>query len=147
MEQLKKISLNSSMVQTKKKFEESLAMSNFKNNVAPKMHAVRIANDKAENQQLIEKRLIGQLGERFQHAQLIELSRQSYLISNSVRLPIFGRKANIMERTDDNVSKKNYLLMKDGEFYANPRLLGQAGYNNPANHKYVLDPRKRELGE
>ncbi len=29
------------------------------------MHAVRIANDKAENQQLIEKRLIGQLGERF----------------------------------------------------------------------------------
>lgn len=65
MEQLKKISLNSSMAQTKKKFEESLAMSNFKNNVAPKMHAVRIANDKAENQQLIEKRLIGQLGERF----------------------------------------------------------------------------------
>lgn len=50
MEQLKKISLNSSMAQTKKKFDESLAMSNFKNNVAPKMHAVRIANDKAENQ-------------------------------------------------------------------------------------------------
>lgn len=37
--------------------------------------------------------------------------------------------------------------MKDGEFYANPRLLGQAGYTNPGNHKYVLDPRKRELGE
>lgn len=78
---------------------------------------------------------------------MIELSRQSYLISNRVRLPIFGRKANIMERTEDNTSKKNYLLMKDGEFYANPRLLGQAGYTNPGNHKYVLDPRKRELGE
>jgi hypothetical protein len=37
--------------------------------------------------------------------------------------------------------------MKDGEFYANPRLLGQAGYNNPANHKYILDPRKQQLGE
>ncbi len=48
-----------------------------------------------------------------------------------------------MERTEENVSKKNYLLMKDGEFYANPRLLGQAGFSNPANHKYVLDPRKR----
>ena len=65
------------------------------------------------------------------------------MISNSVRIPIFGRKANIMERTEENVSKKNYLLMKDGEFYANPRLLGQAGFSNPANHKYVLDPRKR----
>ena len=50
MEQLKKLTLNSSREFTKKKFEESLTMANFSNNVAPKMHAVRIANDKAENQ-------------------------------------------------------------------------------------------------
>lgn len=73
---------------------------------------------------MIEKRLIGQLGDRFQHATLIELSRQSYLISNSVRIPIFGRKANIIERTPESTSKKSYLLMKDSEFYTNQRILG-----------------------
>ena len=62
------------------------------------------------------------------------------MISNQVRLPVFGLKANIMQRTEENISKKNYLLMKDGEFYTNSRLLGQQGYSNFANHKYVLDP-------
>lgn len=68
MEQIKKLTLNTSKEYNKKKFDESLAMANFSNNVAPKMHAVRIANDKADHQQVIEKRLIGQLGERFKHA-------------------------------------------------------------------------------
>ena len=68
MEQLRKITDSQSVATMKKKFDESLTMSNFKDNVAPKMHAVRICNDKAENQNLIEKRLIGQLGERFKHA-------------------------------------------------------------------------------
>ena len=89
---------------------------------------------------MIEKRLIGQLGDRFKHAQLIELSRQSYLISYNVRLPVFGKKATIMERTDENISKKNYLMMKDGEFYTNFRLLGREGYTNYVNHKYRIDP-------
>jgi hypothetical protein len=29
--------------------------------------------------------------------------------------------------------------MRDGEFYTNPRLIGQQNYPNPASHKYVLD--------
>lgn len=65
MEQLKNFTLNQSAAQTKKKFDESLRQSNYQNNVAPKMHVVRIANDKTENQEIIEKRLIGQLGDRF----------------------------------------------------------------------------------
>lgn len=96
---------------------------------------------------MIEKRLIGQLGERFQHATLIELSRQSYLILNNVRIPIFGRKANIIERTPESISKKSYLLMKDSEFYTNQRILGQTGYTNLANHRYVLDTRRKDYNE
>ena len=72
-------------------------------NAAPKKQPVQIFNDKATNQEVIERRLVGQLGDRFQHANLIELSRQSYLISNKVRMPIFGKKANLVERTDESI--------------------------------------------
>jgi hypothetical protein len=58
MEQLKKIQLNPDL-SDRKKLEQSLGLANFKDNVAPKMHAIRLANDKTEHQQVIEKRLIG----------------------------------------------------------------------------------------
>jgi glutamine synthetase type III len=47
MDQLKKVQLNP--VMDRSKLEESLNLANFRNSVAPKMHAVRLANDKAEN--------------------------------------------------------------------------------------------------
>ena len=67
MDQLKKIQLNPGL-SDRKNIEQSLRLASFKDNVAPKMHAVRLANDKTENQLMIEKRLIGQLGERFKNA-------------------------------------------------------------------------------
>ena len=75
---------------------------------------------------MIEKRLVAQLGDRYEHAELIEISRDSYLISNKVRLPIFGRKEKIVERTRDSISKKGYLLKASHQF--------------STAHKYVLDP-------
>lgn len=75
---------------------------------------------------------MGQLGERFEHAQLIEISRSSYLISNQVRIPIFGQKIKPTERTEESISKKGYLLMKDAELYSQ-RIRGPI-------HKYKLDP-------
>ena len=72
------------------------------------------------------------MGERFEHAQLIEISRSSYLISNKVRIPIFGQQIKPKERTEESISKKGYLLMKDAELYSQ-RIRGPI-------HKYKLDP-------
>lgn len=86
---------------------------------------------------------MGQLGDRYEHAQLIEISRNSYLISNKVRLPVFGRRENLIERTKDSISKKGYLLMKDSEFLSSQRILGNQNLpivQQSINHKYVLDP-------
>lgn len=51
-------------------------------NTATRHVPVNVFNDKTENQGVIEKRLVGQLGDRYKHAQLLELSRNNYLISN-----------------------------------------------------------------
>ena len=72
------------------------------------------------------------MGERFEHAQLIVISRSSYLISNKVRIPIFGQQIKPKERTEESISKKGYLLMKDAELYSQ-RIRGPI-------HKYKLDP-------
>lgn len=37
--------------------------------------------------------------------------------------------------------------MKDSEFYTNQRILGQTGYTNLANHRYVLDTRRKDYNE
>jgi len=60
---------------------------------------------------------VSQLGERFTHANLIELRPNSYLISQHVRLPVFGRPAQIVERSKETMSKKEFLTMKDNEWY------------------------------
>ena len=49
MEQLKKISANQQMNQTKKRFEDSMYAGLFKDNVAPKKQQIQIFNDKAAN--------------------------------------------------------------------------------------------------
>jgi hypothetical protein len=69
------------------------------------------------------------------------------LISNKVRIPVFGKKANIIERTPASISKKGYLLMKDSEFYTNPRIMTANGFRNLANHRYVLDTRRQDHSE
>ena len=129
--------------QTHKQYTAQQPPSFFKDTTVPKKMPVQIFNDKPATQQVIEKRLVGQLGDRYEHAQLIEISRNSYLISNKVRLPVFGRKENIIERTEDSISKKGYLHMKDSEFFQSARILGgglNLNTNHPLNHKYVLDP-------
>jgi hypothetical protein len=50
------------------------------------------------------------LGDRFKHAKLLEISENSYLIANNVRLPILGKQYSIGERTKSSISKRAYLL-------------------------------------
>lgn len=52
---------------------------------------LKITNTKEQKQDEIERQLVGQLGDRFKHARLLEVSENSYLISHGVRLPIFGQ--------------------------------------------------------
>jgi hypothetical protein len=56
------------------------------------------------------------LGDRFKHAKLLEISENSYLISNNVRLPIFGKQYSIFERTKSSISKRAYLLKYQNEY-------------------------------
>lgn len=85
---------------------------------------------------------MSQLGERFTHANLIELRPNSYLISQHVRLPVFGRPAQIVERSKETMSKKEFLTMKDNEWYTQRKVFGNQlfGMNNATSHKYKLDP-------
>ena len=62
---------------------------------------------------MIEKRLVGQLGDRYQNAELLELSRNNYLIANKVRLPVLGKPLNILARNKETLSKNGFLRMKD----------------------------------
>lgn len=59
-----------------------------------------------------------------------------------MRLPIFGSKANIIERTDETQSMKGFLQMKDQEFYYSAKVFGNQAFGvlNAQQHKYVLDP-------
>jgi hypothetical protein len=90
MDQLKKLAaISGSVPATQKQYNMTVGTQKMTETVEPHQQ-VKVFNDKADNQAVIERRLVGQLGDHFQHAQLIELSRNSYLISNSVRLPIVG---------------------------------------------------------
>ena len=84
-------------------------------------------NERAQRQDEIERRLVGQLGDRFKDAKLMEVSEGSYLIQNRVKLPIRGLPMRLLSRTKAN-TKTAYLqrLPKSGLF----------GKNNV--QKYVL---------
>lgn len=58
--------------------------SNFTRKEAPGYTRVERQND-------IEQRVMAQLGDRFHHGQLLEISENSYLITGGVRLPVFGK--------------------------------------------------------
>ena len=64
------------------------------------------------------------------------------LISNRVRMPVFGRSVKPIERTEESISRKGYLLMKDSEIYTSSRVFTNQvfGVSNALQHKYVLDP-------
>ena len=94
MEQLKKISTMSKPPphQTHKKYAASPQVSFARETgTLPKKTTLNITNHKAADQEVIEKRLVSQLGERYVHANLVELRPNSYLISQQVRLPVFGQ--------------------------------------------------------
>ena len=89
MEQLKKIStLAKPPAQlTHKQYINSPQVSFARESGAiPKKTTLNITNHKAADQEVIEKRLVRQLGDRYVHANLIELRPNSYLISQQVDL-------------------------------------------------------------
>ena len=107
MEKIKKIATTTGkMPMTNMQYQATIA-TNANSTAAPKRQ-VKVFNDKPDIMGVIERRLIGQLGDPFQHAQLIELSRNSYLISNKVRLPVLGQQKPLHEPTKDNVSRKGF---------------------------------------
>ena len=76
-------------------------------------------NERAQRQDEIERRLVGQLGDRFKDAQLIEVSEGSYLIQNRIKMPILGKRIMPLIRTKTSTSKRHYLLKKGGLFGKN----------------------------
>lgn len=89
-------------------------------------------NERAQRQEEIERRLVGQLGDRYKDAKLIEVSEGSYLIQNHVKLPLFGSKKPIYQRTKTNFLK--------GPFLKSKGLFNQADIK-----KYVLDMARQQL--
>ena len=89
---------------------------------------------------------MGQLGDRYEHAVLLELSRNNYLISNEVRLPVLGVAAPLTVRDKDSITTKAFIKMKDNEFYISRKLVNPYGSNllNTNLQKYVLDPAYRQ---
>lgn len=77
-------------------------------------------NERAQRQDEIERRLVGQLGDRFRDAQLLEVSEGSYLIRNRVKLPIFGKKLHAIILTKkDNIDKYKKSYYKNVKSTAN----------------------------
>ena len=67
--------------------------------------------------------MVGQLGERYENAKLLELSRNNYLISNDIRLPVLGHALPLTVRDKETVTTKGYIKMKDNEFFISRKLV------------------------
>ena len=107
-------------------YADPSTMNDFRTQTVPKKAEFATTNNKAEDQQVIEKRLVQQLGDQYRHAELLEISRGSYLIQNNVRLPILGRGMHRIERTEKSISNRGYLIMRDKEYYSSKdSLLGK----------------------
>ena len=61
------------------------------------------------------------MGDRFKNARVLEVSENSYLISNEVRLPILGKGYALLERSKSMITKKAYLLGLHPEYASNLR--------------------------
>lgn len=55
---------------------------------------------------------------------------------------MLGRSANIVERSKETMSRKEFLTMKDNEFFSQRKVFGNQlfGVPNTTSHKYKLDP-------
>jgi hypothetical protein len=53
---------------------------------------------------------MAQLGDRYKHGKLLEISENSYLITGGIRLPILGKTVKRLERTRSSITKKSYLV-------------------------------------
>ena len=71
----------------------------------------------------MESFLLNQLGDRFKHAKLLEVSDGSYLITMDVRLPVFGKALTIEKRDMKSIlrDKAGYLLKRDEQKYTSQR--------------------------
>jgi hypothetical protein len=71
----------------------------------------------------VESFLVNQLGDRFKHAKLLEVSDGSYLITMDVRLPVFGKALTIEKRDMKRIlgDKASYLLKRDEQKYSSKR--------------------------
>lgn len=47
---------------------------------------------------------------------MLEISENSLLISQNIRLPVFGKPYQLIERTKSSISKRGYLLKKHPEY-------------------------------
>jgi len=67
--------------------------------------------------------LLAQLGDRYKHAKLLEVSEGSYLITMDVRLPVFGKAVALAERKRDKKSilTKGYLFTQNPQKYTSQR--------------------------
>jgi hypothetical protein len=84
MEQIKKVSLATQPPPAviHKQYATSATVSFARETgTLPKKQSLTITNHKAADQDVIQKRLVSQLGDRYTHANLIELRPNSYLIS------------------------------------------------------------------
>eukprot|EP00347_Sterkiella_histriomuscorum_P022188 403331364 len=109
---------------------------------------LKIQNTKEFRQNEIERHLLGQLGDRFKHAKLMEISENSYLISADIRLPIFGRPFQLIERTKTSISKRGYLLKMHPEYTSqNRRKQAVQQQDQHPYHTHVIVNNKDLLGQ
>ena len=79
------------------------------------------SNNRDSKQSEIEKYLLGQLGDRFKHAKLLEVSEGSYLITMDVRLPVFGKALTLANRDKKSILNQGYLLTQNAQKYTSQR--------------------------
>jgi hypothetical protein len=56
---------------------------------------------------------------------------------------LFGRQANLIERTKESISRQGFIAMKDNEFYLS-RSLNPSALMNTDLQRYVIDPNYRQ---
>ena len=74
-------------------------------------------NAREQKQNDVEKQLLAQLGDRFKHAKLLEVSEGSYLITMDVRLPVFGKAMSLAQRDNKSILNRGYLLTQNPQKY------------------------------
>jgi hypothetical protein len=76
---------------------------------------------KESKQNAVERQLLEQLGDRYKHAKLLEVSDGSYLITLDIRLPIFGKQVQLKPRDKQSISNRGYLLTEQSGKYTSQR--------------------------